>query len=178
MAVLPPERLKSQLRPFTHCGVDCFGPFSVTLGRARARVKRYVCSFTYLSTRGVTLEVLGNIDAEFFLLGFTRIICRRVLPASMHSDNGTNFVACKKDLEWYAVFKHGLVTREMKGHHVEWHFNPPASPHFGRVWERLVLSCKRTLMVARGKREVNEEVFRTIIPDVEALLNSQPLTGC
>ena len=59
---------------------------------------------------------------------------------------------------------------------IEWHFNPPAAPHFGGVWERLVQSCKRAIRAVVGKQILTDEVLLTVMAEVEALLNSRPLT--
>ena len=114
MAALPYTRLAKECRPFTNTGVDCFGPFSVTAGRGRAKAKRYVCLYTCMSTRGVSLEVLHSMDAESFLLSFSRFVSCRGVPATMCSDRGINFVAGAQDLAWYGIFSHRLVTRELE----------------------------------------------------------------
>ena len=59
---------------------------------------------------------------------------------------------------------------------VQWHFNPPSSPHFGGVWERLVQSAKRALKVVAGKQCVNDETLLTFMAEVESLMNGRPLT--
>ena len=54
--------------------------------------------------------------------------------------------------------------------------NPPSSPHFGGVWERLVQSAKRALKAVAGKQCVNDETLLTFMAEVESLLNGRPLT--
>ena len=53
---------------------------------------------------------------------------------------------------------------------------PPSAPHFGGVWERLVKSCKVALEIELKNRCLPDDAFRTVIADVEALLNGRPLT--
>ena len=60
---------------------------------------------------------------------------------------------------------------------VQWQFNPPASPHFGGVWERLVRSSKTALKAIAGKQRVNDEILLTFVADAESLLSSRPLTS-
>lgn len=55
-------------------------------------------------------------------------------------------------------------------------FNPPAAPHMGGVWERLVRSCKRALNVVLKKQVLTDEVLATTMAEVESLVNSRPLT--
>lgn len=51
MGYLPRERLGYRLRPFTHCGIDYFGPIAVKVGRRRE--KRWGALFTCLTTREI-----------------------------------------------------------------------------------------------------------------------------
>ncbi|XP_042213635.1 uncharacterized protein LOC121865920 [Homarus americanus] len=50
-ADLPEDWVHPEDRPFIRTGVDCFGPFMVKQGRARA--KRWGCLFTCLATRAI-----------------------------------------------------------------------------------------------------------------------------
>jgi hypothetical protein len=44
------------------------------------------------------------------------------------------------------------------------------------VWERIVKSCKVALEIELRNRRLPDDAFRTVIADVEALLNGHPLT--
>ena len=66
MGDLPSERTAAQEPPFTHVGVDCFGPFATKSGRKQN--KRYGCIFTCLSSRAVHLEVLESMETSSFIL--------------------------------------------------------------------------------------------------------------
>ncbi|KAL1267625.1 hypothetical protein QQF64_032988 [Cirrhinus molitorella] len=55
---------------------------------------------------------------------------------------------------------------------------PPArlpAPHFGGAWEREIRSVKAALSTTIGAQSVPEEVLRTVLIEVEAILNSKPL---
>ena len=52
------ERLMSEEPPFTHAGLDYFGPLYVRQGRSN--VKRYGCLFTCLAVRAVHIEVVHS----------------------------------------------------------------------------------------------------------------------
>ena len=55
-------------------------------------------------------------------------------------------------------------------------FIPPYGPHFGCIWEQLIETAKRTLVITLGSRRKSLDVFRTILVETEAILNSKPLT--
>ena len=58
-----------------------------------------------------------------------------------------------------------------------WKFNPPASPHFGGAWERLVRSCKKAMFAVLSSRRLTEETLSTTMCLVEQILNARPLTA-
>ena len=64
----------------------------------------------------------------------------------------------------------GQTSLELK---VSW---PPAAPHFGGVWKRMVRSCQRTMYALLGNRSVTEDVLATSICIVEQTLNAKPWT--
>lgn len=62
MADLPLMRITPDLPPFTHTGLDYFGPIEVKSGRSR--VKRYGALFTCLASRAVHLEMAYSMDTD------------------------------------------------------------------------------------------------------------------
>ena len=85
MADLPRERIDEPVFPFTHTGVDYFGPFEFK--SIRRTMKRWCCLFTCLTTRAVHIEVAQSLDTESCLAGVTRFIARRSYPNTIISDN-------------------------------------------------------------------------------------------
>jgi len=55
------------------------------------------------------------------------------------------------------------------------HFNPPAAPHQGGLWEAGVKSVKFHLKRVIGAHVLTFEEFQTVLAQVEACLNSRPL---
>ena len=68
------------------------------------------------------------------------------------------------------------MINELAPKQVEWHWNPPAGPHFGGAWERLIRSVKVALSAALKERSPREEVLLTVMAEAEAAVNSRPLT--
>lgn len=58
---------------------------------------------------------------------------------------------------------------------VQWHFIPPASPHFGGIWEVHVKSVKSHLKRVIGSHTLSQTEFTTLLYQVEACLNSRPI---
>ncbi|KAK0136825.1 hypothetical protein N1851_026997 [Merluccius polli] len=62
MSDLPKDRVSSDHPPFSHVGVDYFGPILVKRGRGQA--KRYGVLFTCLTSRAVHLKVAESLDTD------------------------------------------------------------------------------------------------------------------
>lgn len=63
----------------------------------------------------------------------------------------------------------------LASYQINFRMNPPAAPHFGGAWEREIRSVKSALQVVVGSQSVPEEVLRTVLIEVEGILNSKPL---
>ena len=92
-----PLRERLDVFPFTHTGVDYFGPFDLKF--LRRTLKRWCCLFTCLTTRAVHNEVAQSLDTESCLAAVTRFMARRGYPNTIISDNGTNYVGAANKLK-------------------------------------------------------------------------------
>lgn len=179
MADLPPERLAVNQPAFTYTGLDYFGPLEVTVGRHRE--KRYGVLFTCLTTRGVHIELASSLDTSSCILAVRNFMNRRGPPLQIWSDNGTNLRGAERELKMAieAVDKSELVdqTQSKTPHatYVEWKFNPPSAPHFGGAWERMVGLVKGPLYRTLKSRAPKEETLRSLLIEIENLINSRPL---
>ena len=177
MARLPRIRLQQSSRPFINCAVDFGGPYLTKQGWGRVQAKRYLCLFLCLQTHCCHLELASSLDTDAFLNAFIWMMARRGWPKQMLSDNGTNFVSSSREIkELVSSIDQDKVQRMTSNKGMTWNWNPPAVPHFGRVFESMIKSAKRAIAAVLGGAEVNDEELETIFVGVESLLNSRPLT--
>lgn len=173
MADLPPARLRLFKPAFYSTGMDCFGPFWIKIGRRRE--KRWGILFKCLTTRAVHIDLLTSIDTDSFLMAFRRFIARRGKPAEVYSDQGTNFKGGEKELQQAFSIMSPDLQQKLAKQQVRFRFNPPAAPHFGGTWEREIRSIKNALYTSVGSQTVSEEVLRTVLTEIEGILNAKPL---
>ena len=80
-----------------------------------------------------------GLDTDSFLNAFYRMVNRRGLLREMLSDNGTNFVAAKRELrELVEALDKSKIAQSTPNKGVMWHFNPPLAPLFGGVYETMI----------------------------------------
>ena len=174
MAELPTERLDASTA-FANVGVDYFGPFTVKIGRRNER--RWCCLFTCLTVRAVHIEIVPKLDTDICRNAIMRFIARRGKPIKMISYHGTNFAGADREFkEYVAAWNKERIEEHLVQQGIRWKFNPPAEPHFGGVWERLVRSCKKARYAVLGNRSITEDVLSTTMCLVEQTLNARPLT--
>ena len=181
MGALPSPRATVN-RPVLTTGIDFAGPFDIKnyTGRACLITKGYVCVFVSFSTKAVHLEVTSDLSAPAFLAAFKRFVSRRGCLSDVYSDNGTKFVGAARSIKWN--FKEVLdsmctqFSSVSDNPCVRWHFNPPAAPHMGELWEAAVKSFKSHLKKTVGSQRFTFEEFSSILARIEACLNSRPLS--
>lgn len=177
MADLPAARTEPS-SPFSHVGVDYFGPFLVKDGRKE--LKRYGVIFTCMASRAVHIETANSLETSSFLNALRRFIARRGTVLHLYSDNGTNFIGAHKELKDALLeIDHDVVQNHLLKRNIGWSFNPPGASHMGGVWERLIRTIRKTLnplLIDHGTR-LTDELLRTFLCEVEAIINSRPLTN-
>lgn len=173
MANLPSACLRLYKPAFYSSGVDCFGPFTVKIGRRTE--KRWGIIFKCMTTRAVHLDLLTHLDADSFLMCLRRFIARRGTPSELLSDQGTNFKGAERELRETFAGMAPELQKQLAHQKIAFRFNPPAAPHFGGLWEREIRSVKSALRTTLGGQSVPEEVLLTVLLEVELILNSKPL---
>jgi len=100
---------------------------------------------------------------------------------SIYSDNDTNFQGALNALkELYRMLHNKYhqvsVDNMLNENHIEWHFIPPHAPHFGGIWDAAVKSAKIHLKRVVGDTALTFEEMYTVLAQIEAVINSRPIT--
>lgn len=172
MAPLPKQRVQGTY-PFVVTGVDFAGPLIIRSGVRRVvGTKAWIAVFVCFSTRAVHLEAVEDLTSKTFIAALRRFMSRRGRCKTIYSDNGTNFVGAQRELSSYVQSVGGLMAQEG----IEWRFNPPSAPHFGGLWESAVKSAKHHLTRMMGEAKLTLSELSTLLCQIEACLNSRPIT--
>ena len=128
--------------------------------------------------RAVHLETCPDLNTDTFLNAFRRFCSRRCQPQLLYSDNGKTFVGASEELKkTVKALDNDRIYKALAVANTTWKFNPPYGPHFGGVWERLIQSAKKTLLLILGSIRLSFDTFLTIMVKTESILNSRPLTN-
>ena len=111
----------------------------------------------------IHLELCPDLKTESFIRCQQRFMARRGIPLRMLSDNGR-------------TFKGRLLRRFNAYKGIKWQFNLAKAPWWGGIFERMVRSTKRCLKKAIWSRRLTYEELYTVLTEVEAILNSRPIT--
>ena len=160
-APLPALRVQ-EAAAFTITGLDYAGPVYCADDPGS---KKYILLCTCAVVRAVHLEITDSMSLPDFILAIRRFAARRGLPRVFFSDNAKTFIAAKFKLK--EVFLHMCPT---------WKFIVPRSPWWGGWWERLVRSVKAALKKTLGNSCLTRIELETVLLEIEACVNSRPLT--
>ena len=173
MGSLPRARLEAYHPPFTFTGVDLFGPLTVKWGRGTAK-HGDVCSHV----SRLALDATPSLETDDFIMILRQFISRRGPPKEIWSDRGTNFVGANRELRESVVgWNEEKIDRQLQQKGIKWVFQPPAAPHASRVWERLVQIMKKYLKSAVADRLLSDIELRTLLAEVESIVNNRPITA-
>lgn len=164
-----------------HSGIDYAGPIHLKSwkGKNARTYKAYICLFVCEATSTIHLELVTDYGSDAFIAAYKRFTARRGICVTLRSDCGTNlkgadselrklFSSCSKEFEHLASI--------LANDGTQWLFNPPAAPHFRGKWEAGVKSVKFHLKRVIGDTLLTYEEMSTLLAQVEAVLNSRPIS--
>lgn len=90
----------------------------------------------------------------------------------VYSDNALTFRSCARSFKAVipALQEHATTTR------IQWKFIVERAPWWGGWWERLIRTTKDALKRTLGRSSLDVEGLTTTLCEVEAVINSRPLT--
>ena len=137
MPPIPTERVSAST-PFTYTGVDYFGPLFIrTKGESQ---KVWVCLYTCLVVRSVHLELMYDMSAYHFFLGFRRFIAQHGKPCKIISDNAAHFKLASDTIDkiWGRILTEEDTVSYSANQNIQWTFTVELAPWMGGYYERLV----------------------------------------
>ncbi|GFU78897.1 integrase catalytic domain-containing protein [Trichonephila clavipes] len=147
MAPLPRDRME-QSPPFAVTGLDFAGPKYVK----NSKKKFYILLCTCAVTRELHLELVTSLTTEAFLAEIE--LRRRLWTVITHPD--VKEFCASRGIKWKYIIERGA-----------W---------WGGYYERIVRSVKTILRKIIGKSSLTSEELETVLCEIEAVLNSRPLT--
>lgn len=76
------------------------------------------------------------------------------------------------------IISYDKTQNYISSHKVEWKFIAENVPRCGGFYERLVRTVETLLRMIMVQLILKSEELTTILPEIEAIVNSQPLTLC
>ena len=123
-----------------------------------------------MPSRAVHLEPLVSMDTSSFRNALARFEAIRGKVGSLRSDQGTNFVAARRQL--------GELQLSDLGDQIPWRLNAPHASHHGGAWERKIGSVRRVFeasLALVSNRCLSRDEFTTFMAEAAAIVNNTPL---
>ena len=162
MSQLPKHRVEGD-KAFSAYGIDFMGPLFLKPPEGDGESKSYVALITCCSSRMTHLELCSSMDTAALLGCLKRYFARRGIPALIISDNAKYFKSTS--------LKSFIASRG-----VTWRYNLAKAPWWGGLFERMIRSTKRCLKKSLKNQKFSYENLTTVLAEIEAVLNSRPLT--
>ncbi|GFT41839.1 integrase catalytic domain-containing protein [Trichonephila clavipes] len=180
MGDLPKERITPE-KVFNSTGIDLCGPFFIKnkYQRKGPEIKVYVCIFICLVTKAIHLEIISDLTSQALIAALKRFISRRGKCHKIFSDNGTNMIGANREIKALSKLvrdREESLFAFFAEEGIEWSFIPPRSPNWGGLWEANIKSLKYHFKRVAGNSKFSYEELLTLITQIEAILNSRPLT--
>ncbi|GBN50878.1 hypothetical protein AVEN_270062-1 [Araneus ventricosus] len=180
MGNLPKERITPD-KVFSSKGIDLCGPFLIKnkYQRKGPEIKVYVCIFICLVTKAIHLEIISDLTSQSLIATLKRFISRRGKCHKIFSDNGSNMVGANRalrDLNKLVRDRNESLYAFFAEENIEWSFIPPRSPNWEGLWEANIKAFKYHFKRVAGNSKFSYEELLTLTTQIEAILNSRPLT--
>ena len=166
---LPDYRVQES-PPFSATGVDYAGPLYLKNGDSKV----WICLFTCCAVRAVHLELVPDLTTSAFICSLRRFSARHGTPQRIVSDNSKTFKSANKIL--LALQKAPEVQQYLSVSHIEWTFILEKAPWWGGFYERIIQSVKRCMRKVIGRARLTYDELLTVLVEVEATLNSRPIS--
>ncbi|CAK1597725.1 unnamed protein product [Parnassius mnemosyne] len=175
MGQLPASRTELEF-PFLHCNVDYAGPVLIAdrEGRGCKLIKSFLAIFICSSVKACHIELVTALSSEAYIAALNRFVSRRGKPKSITSDNGSNFIGASNELAQFLL--QSELEGQMAQEGIEFKFIPAYTPHFNGLAEAAVRSTKHHLKHLLQNTHLTYEEMATCHTQIEAVLNSRPLT--
>ena len=138
--------------------VDYAGPLYISVAETSDSSKVWICLFSCCVTRAIHLELVPDMSTQTFLRAFKRFTARRGIPIQVISKTFVSAAHYLTDLK------------------VTWSFNLEKAPWSGGFFERMIQSVKRCLKKTIGRAKLSYDELLTALTEVEAIVNSRPLS--
>lgn len=125
------------------------------------------------ASRAVHLEVANSLTADSFINAYSCFVSRRGPVRQIHSDQGTNFVGVRNELQTaLSELDHVKIRQELLKRNCNWvdyKMNVPHASHMGGAWERQIRSVQNVLAA------LDDESLSTFMVEAESIVNCRPL---
>lgn len=115
---------------------------------------------------------MSGMTAATTLLAFSRFVARRGVPTTVYSDNAQTFRHCARSFKAFVPVLQEYAATTL----IQWKFIAERTSWWGGWWECLIWSTKDALKWILGCTSLDAEGLMTTLCEVEAIINSRPLT--
>ena len=117
---------------------------------------------------------MTDFTASTFVRCLRRFAARRGTPTLIVSDNAKTFKAYEKLLR--RLHENREVGEHLESNRINWRLNLERALWWGGFYKRLIDTTKRCLRKVVGNARLNADELLTVLMELEATLNSRPLT--
>ena len=157
-----PELRITPSPPFSVVGIDHTG---VLFCSDFPNKKFYILLATCAVIRAVHLELVESLNTQDVVLALRRLFARRGLASTIFSDNAKAFDKAPK-----------VLAAQFGPSAPKWKHIVPRAPWWGGWWERLNHPIKQALKKSIGLHSCTKSELETYLIEIEACINSRPLT--